>query len=344
LDNIVNINSYYGLADFKWGEKPGIVKDLYVVQVSMTDIPQFFQFALEDGKDFQFVVVTPPSDHSICYQEGNTINDNMVKFFQYNYDQILENAALYRWTDNISFAPRGEITRCDKKDKYAIKIDSYTFSTHQPEMPDNIVKWYSPNCNIKDDRIVHTPFGVNNSPEMFPESAGCAGIPFEDKLDRLYINFSDHTIDRVNYKKYFRDFDWTLTVDKEPRGPGIAPSEFLNHIDNSKFVLCPRGLGLDCFRTWETLHYGSIPVLEREFWNEWMEDYYPVILLDSFYDITSIEYLLLKYKEIEYKCLFPSAPEYNNRYLTESFWRKTICQHVVPEKTNPKPIMEVPST
>ena len=33
------------------------------------------------------------------------------------------------------------------------------------------------------------------------------------------------------------------------------------HIARSKFVLSPPGLGMDCYRTWEALYLGSIPIV-----------------------------------------------------------------------------------
>lgn len=339
MDKLVNINSYGGLADFKWGEKPGTDKDQYMVEVSMIDIPLFFQYCVTDGGDYKFVIVTPPSDHSLCYQADYSINSNMVKFLEYNHDVIMENAAKGNPMDDVIFMSRAD-SRCNPTHKYAIKIDMYTYATFPLGIPQNVIRWFAPNVNIRDDRVEHLPFGVNSSPETFPESPGKAGMLFDLKSDSLYINFSEHTIDRKRYKEYFRKFHWTHIVDKEPREAGIPVEQYLAHINCAKFVLCPRGLGLDCFRTWETLHYDSIPVLEKEPWNEWMTDLYPVILVDSFYNITSIEYLLLLHEKNQHKTdVFLNG--YSNDYLKETYWRNKICQHVVPEQTNQKITMAV---
>jgi hypothetical protein len=40
----------------------------------------------------------------------------------------------------------------------------------------------------------------------------------------------------------------------------------LTNIQHSKYVISPPGAGADCYRTWEALYLGAIPVVLRKFW------------------------------------------------------------------------------
>lgn len=37
--------------------------------------------------------------------------------------------------------------------------------------------------------------------------------------------------------------------------------QYLSEVSNTKFVLSPPGWGIDCFRTWESILFGAIPIV-----------------------------------------------------------------------------------
>ena len=43
----------------------------------------------------------------------------------------------------------------------------------------------------------------------------------------------------------------------------VNRTDFYQDVGNAKFVLSPPGNGLDCFRTWEALALGAIPVVQN---------------------------------------------------------------------------------
>jgi len=65
--------------------------------------------------------------------------------------------------------------------------------------------------------------------------------------------------------------------------------EYLKDLGTSKFVLSPRGNGLDCLRTWESLYMGAIPVVKKTVCDEMYADL-PVLLVDSWEEI-SVDFL-----------------------------------------------------
>ena len=78
-------------------------------------------------------------------------------------------------------------------------------------------------------------------------------------------------------------------------------------MQHSKFVLSPRGFGIDCHRTWEALYAGSIPVVESCGIDQVYEGL-PVIIVDDLRKVTledlDREYELMKTREYDLDRLF----------------------------------------
>lgn len=69
------------------------------------------------------------------------------------------------------------------------------------------------------------------------------------QMDAVINNFS-----KLGYKKLKNNYG---------QYKGNSEVEYLKEISNSKFILCPSGLGWDTYRIWEALNLGTIPVIER---------------------------------------------------------------------------------
>lgn len=80
------------------------------------------------------------------------------------------------------------------------------------------------------------------------------------KKHLLYMNFAANTNYSVRSAvyNYFIHQPYCYTV--TPKGEaGI--DEYLSDVASSKFVVSPRGNGLDCHRTWEAMYLGAIPIV-----------------------------------------------------------------------------------
>ena len=60
---------------------------------------------------------------------------------------------------------------------------------------------------------------------------------------------------------------------------------FYRMISSSRFVLSPHGSGLDCYRTYEALYFGSYPVVRTSSLDEMFSDL-PVLIVNSWSDVT----------------------------------------------------------
>ncbi len=90
---------------------------------------------------------------------------------------------------------------------------------------------------------------------------------------------------------------------------------YLKDLASSFFVLSPRGAGLDCYRTWEALYMGAIPVVKSSSLNPLYEGL-PVIIIDQWEEVTE-EFLEKKYQEIQ-------SQTFNLEKLTQNYWYKLI--------------------
>ena len=64
----------------------------------------------------------------------------------------------------------------------------------------------------------------------------------------------------------------------------IGLSMNLHNLSKSKYVLSPPGAGPDCFRTWEAIYMGAVPIVLRSQWPFNHLDL-PVLVVDAFDDL-----------------------------------------------------------
>ncbi|MBM3262642.1 MAG: hypothetical protein FJY97_04350 [candidate division Zixibacteria bacterium] len=87
------------------------------------------------------------------------------------------------------------------------------------------------------------------------------------------------------------------------------------------FEVCPRGYGLDCFRTWECLFLETIPIVKTSPLDPlYRDEGFPVVIVESFREITWDN---LKRWQEEMQPLFTDAMR---RRLTTGYWLDRIKQ------------------
>lgn len=91
--------------------------------------------------------------------------------------------------------------------------------------------------------------------------------------------------------------------------------QYLYDLAHTKFVISPRGNGIDCHRTWEAIIMGAIPVVRHSTLDPLFEGL-PVLLIDDWNSITE-EFLEKAYTEIW-------SRRYNYGPLYFSYWREKI--------------------
>ena len=94
---------------------------------------------------------------------------------------------------------------------------------------------------------------------------------------------------------------------------GLHLTQYWKFVAQSKFILSPPGTGYDCFRHWETIYYGSIPVIEHSTMDRSFAGL-PVLLVDSYADLTP------EFLEEKWQNMTCNPHQYDFRRLTIQYW------------------------
>jgi hypothetical protein len=314
---IINITSYDNITQDEFiDELPD--KDC-LIRVDARRIGRFFKAC--KNSSHKYVVLSVSGDVSICYQKDYSVVDNMVEFITVSRDDM---AKLIRHSNNADFVrigPRYNTDACTLTDKYIARIAQFGCNTFNDEIPDNVLAWFGTNLNIDHPKITHLPFGINYAPQL-DYKINDQFIPLSKKMDRACLIFSKHTYERIQLIEKFWSTDWMGVLNKDKDAPGIPYHKYMEALDNHKFIICAAGSGFDCYRTYEALYLGSIPVMKRAPWCEWMEkDGWPVILLDSLLDLT-LEQLMSEYEKIRW--MGTSSFPFDRVKISEYYWRNKI--------------------
>jgi len=154
--------------------------------------------------------------------------------------------------------------------------------------PSNLLVWYGQNVCVKDDRIKSLPIGLENNewfPKVHKREKMIAKLKQPKEINNLvYMNFNIATNldERLEPYQIFESKSWVTT---EYGKNGFEFDKYINNIYNHKFVICPKGNGIDTVRTWETLYMGTIPIEKRNINNQFYMDL-PICFVDDWNEIT----------------------------------------------------------
>ncbi len=184
--------------------------------------------------------------------------------------------------------------------------------------PDNVIKWFSQNVNIINPKIESIPIGLENErwlPAVHKKEKMMTKFQQTRNYRNLvYMNHNISTNPSARLKPYqlFEGKPWVTSV-RGVNGNGF--DEYLDNIYNHKFVICPRGNGLDTHRLWETLYMGSIPIVKKDI-NNWFYNDLPIYYVDNWEEVT--EELLNSAFPSYYHC------EWDDTKLTFEYWKNKI--------------------
>ena len=188
----------------------------------------------------------------------------------------------------------------------------YILVTHNSDHPipgrflphlddDKIIAWFGQNVSVftRHPKLHPIPIGIANrrwghgNIDTFQRmQKDCSSLP---KSILLYGNFSSTThSERGPMVDLFRNKPYCHFESCFKNHEG-----YLTDLARSQFVLSPRGNGLDCHRTWESLLMGSIPIV-RESSLDPMYENLPVLIIKDWNEITE-DLLKTKYEEMTSK-------------------------------------------
>jgi len=134
----------------------------------------------------------------------------------------------------------------------------------------------------------------------------------------VYMSFSIHTYPALRnwVWNYFQGQPWVTA--ETPQNTLESRRAYLAQIARHKFVLCPRGNGIDTHRLWETLYMGSIPVVQRHVALEEFHEL-PIMWIDAWEEVTE-DRLRAEYENI-------TSKTWNLEKLQFSYWEAKIRSH-----------------
>jgi hypothetical protein len=189
-----------------------------------------------------------------------------------------------------------------------------------------IITWFGQaNCDaINFNKFNLMPLGILADNELFNNRESNFNL-FQQlynkpKNNLLYMNFKVHEGEHVSLGgrnvifSLFKDklFCKTISISHTWRKPF---HEYMEDMSECKFTLSPEGDMHDCYRHWEALLVGSIPIVHRSPLDAIFADL-PVIIVDDYAQITE-QFLNEKYLEMKNK-------KYNLNKLYMKYWLDLI--------------------
>lgn len=174
------------------------------------------------------------------------------------------------------------------------------------KIPDNVIGIYASNAITFGGKVHAYPYGIQRRlyASDFRQEVLMNTIPIEESISNLlYVNYSLGTNpERVKINEYLSDKSW-VTISAPTSIEPDEYSKYLKNIKHHKFVICPSGnaIGCECHRDWETLYMRRVPIVKR---SEYLIEIFgsmPVLMVDSFFDIT--EKLLIENDHIYQEAL-----------------------------------------
>jgi len=163
-----------------------------------------------------------------------------------------------------------------------------------------IIEWFGRDVVIEHPKLCAIPLGVTwlqSIPYQVVKtyfSHLTTELFFSDKLFYCYLNIRNtHPSTRPRVLEIFANKIFC-------KFSRFVPFElYMAHVASSRFVISPRGWNIDCFRTWETLYAGSIPIVESSGLNALYEDL-PVIIVEDWNQVTK-EFLEVEFEKLRKK-------------------------------------------
>ncbi len=183
---------------------------------------------------------------------------------------------------------------------------------------DKIIAWFSVHASSSTHpKFYSIPLGIFQDQKYYHQrkslSHHFALLRRSPKAKLLYMNFGDlkgRKPERASVQKLFKTAKYCYTVKKR-----LSFLDYMAEMANFKFTLSPPGYAPDCYRTWEALLVGSIPIIKASHLDSLFKGL-PVLIINDWSDITE-EFLECSYKKL-------SRKTYSIELLHLEYWAQKI--------------------
>ena len=218
------------------------------------------------------------NNENIYYSHTHDVN-SFFKTINFNHDFIL-----------ISHNSDGSVTNNP--------VSNYDADIRNA--PKNLKKWYAQNVNVIDERVESIPNGLENS-KWFPEIKKIEKLKNIINYPKNIINLVYLNLNILNNPKVRQPIYDMLTeipyVTTHYGRNGISYDTYLTNLYNHKFMICPKGNGIDVHQPWESLYVNTIPIQKKNINNSnWGE--LPICWLDEWDQLLDEDFLNSEYERI----------------------------------------------
>lgn len=162
-----------------------------------------------------------------------------------------------------------------------------------------LFRWFTTNLeSFADERIIGIPLGMNDldwyqyrkTDLQISQNIKDAALNlkrFSQRKINLYVNFATYT---TPFRKVI------LQLLQRHAACGVLDAyferskshkEYMMRMGESKFVISPPGRGMDCFRTWEALAAGAIPIVLSSDLNHLYKNL-PILIVQDWTQLTNL--------------------------------------------------------
>ena len=166
----------------------------------------------------------------------------------------------------------------------------------------NVIHWFAQNATHTDPRLTPMPI-------FLPDKSHSAMYDADHLLEARAIQKTDtgNVLCCLNPENQRNGAERAALLAKAaaaaphvtmlPYGRDLASRKaFLRELRAHRFVLCPRGCGIDTHKIWEALYLGVIPIVQKS--SIYRELLLPVLWVDSFLTLPNAEELASHYARL----------------------------------------------
>lgn len=203
-----------------------------------------------------------------------------------------------------------------------------------------LVKWFSINVDFSHPKLIPIPIGLpKHIPFIVNEGSGYMGwvvsfminqvsdviskrkVNIQENLSKkdkklLYTRMTVENSDNCFHAKegIRREAMTILSSRFEIPTDLVKWEDYITELTNHKFCLSLPGKGMDCYRTWEALTFGVIPIVIRTPHMDSIYNDLPVLIVDDVTVITK------EFLESQFDSLTSNMNRYNFNKMTSSYW------------------------
>lgn len=266
-------------------------------------------------------IISALSIDNICINRNNWRHIcDFVYSPSFNPERVFPGAKIFITGHNVQEFFRGAHPYI-RNPYFLISMDGGVEPTYLNES--NVIAWfanesYQPALDHSKFRLIPLGFSSESGSYQSNLLEQFRSIP---KTYLMYMNFNitEYGSRREIYALY-KDRPYVRVGSLSATNRRIDFIDYMRETAQSKFTISPIGDSFDCYRHWETIMVGSIPIIMRGGPCDPLFEGLPILLIDRWDELTE-EFLNAKYIEI-------SSKKYDVSKLYMRYWADIINKEV----------------